>query len=304
MKRLILPCTRMNTNQKDDKTQTRSPLFSSLFIRVHLSAFVDKPFSISRAPRIAILLAFLLSAPLAKAQDITVSAAISLKESLTQIGSAYEKSSGDHLQFNFDASGKLAAQIRQGAPVDAFVSADDQQMNKLDSAGKIAADTRRVVVNNSLVLIAPADEKDAPTSFTDLAVDHGKKIAIGEPKTVPAGRYAMQTLKSLALDQAVTARLVFGESVRQVLTYVERDEVYAGIVYATDAAQAGDKVKVIAVADPATHEVIEYPAAVVAGSPHAAAARKFLDYLTTDSAKVIFTAHGFTLPPSTVRPTP
>jgi len=165
----------------------------------------------------------------------------------------------DHVTFNFDSSGKLAAQIKQGAPVDAFVSADDQQMDKL--AGKVNAGSRRVIVDNSLVLIAPADEKNPPKSFADLAVDHGKKIAIGEPKTVPAGRYAMQTLKSLKLDQVVTARLVFGESVREVLTYVQQNEVYAGIVYATDAIQAGDKVKVVAVADPVddSHEQAREP---------------------------------------------
>jgi len=248
-----------------------------------------------------LLILFLVALP-ARGETITVSAAISLKDSLTLIGANYEKNAGDHVEFNFDASGKLAAQIKQGAPVDAFISADDEQMDKLGD--KVDASTRRVIVDNTLVLIAPANEKDPPTSFADLSVDHGKKVAIGEPKTVPAGHYAMQTLKVLKLDEAVAPRLVYGESVRQVLSYVEQDEVYAGIVYSTDALLAGDKVKVVATTDDGTHDVIEYPAAVVAGSAHAPAAKKFLDYVSTDQAKSILILHGFTIPSPSTRPSP
>jgi molybdate transport system substrate-binding protein len=303
MKRLIHESARMNTNQKEENKS--KPVSSNSFlplIRVHSCEFVDKILLLF------LLFPFFVALP-AKAEEITVSAAISLKESLTQIGSAYEKAAGDRIIFNFDASGKLAAQIQLGAPVDAFISADDEQMNKLTKAGKIAAGTRRVIVDNSLVLIVPAAENNVPRSFTDLAIDNGKKIAVGEPKTVPAGHYALQTLKALKLDTAVASRLVFGESVRQVLTYVEQNEVCAGIVYATDAKQAGDKVKLIATADPATHEVIEYPAAVVAASARKARAQQFLDFLATDTAKTIFTDRGFGLPPAsaaepTTRPSP
>ncbi len=238
-----------------------------------------------------------------KGADITVSAAISLKESLEEIGRAYESQTHDHVTFNFDASGKLAAQIRQGAPVDLFISADDEQMDKLADAKKVAAATRRVVVENTLVLISPADAKDSPAGFADLANDHGKKIAIGEPKTVPAGRYAMQTLKVMKLEKAVAPRLVYGESVRQVLTYVEQGEVCAGIVYGTDAKMAGAKVKVIATADASCHDKIEYPAAVVEGSAHADAAKRFLDYLAMEQAKKIFISKSFQMPgPPSTRP--
>jgi molybdate transport system substrate-binding protein len=248
-----------------------------------------------------------ISAAVTNGETITVSAAISLKESLQEIATKYETSTHDHVVFNFDASGKLAAQIRQGALVDAFISADQQQMDQLDKARAITPASRRVVVNNTLVLIVPAEDKNSPRDFADLAKDHGKKIAIGEPKTVPAGRYAEQTLASLKLDKAVASRLVYGESVRQVLTYVEQDEVCGGIVYRTDARQAGEKVKVVATADEASHDRIEYPAAVITSSAHADAAKKFLDYLATDPAKKIFIDKGFTVPtpksPAT-RPTP
>ena len=107
-----------------------------------------------------------------------------------------------------------------------------------------------------------------------------------------------------AADEAVAPRLVYGESVRQVQSYVEQDEVYAGIVYSTDALLAGDKVKVVATTDDGTHDVIEYPAAVVAGSAHAPAAKKFLDYVSTDQAKSILILRGFTIPSPSTRPSP
>jgi molybdate transport system substrate-binding protein len=250
---------------------------------------------------------FSLVAVRARAETITVSAAISLKESLGDIRKSYESSCGDRVIFNFDASGKLRAQIEQGAPVDLFISADDQQMEKLAKTNRIDAGTRRIVVDNTLVLIACPNEKEPPRDFADLAVDHGRKIAIGEPRTVPAGRYAMQALQALKLDRAVRARLVYGESVREVLTFVEQDAVYAGIVYGTDAKEAGDKVKIIATAEAATHDAVEYPGAVVAGCAHATAARRFLDYLSTAQAKKLFIARGFSIPqadPPTTQKTP
>ncbi len=115
----------------------------------------------------------------------------------------------------------------------------------------------------------------------------------------------MQTLESLHLTAAVTPRLVYGSNVRQVLDYVQQNEVDAGIVYATDVRQAGDAVKVIATADASTHDAIEYPAVLVTGASHSAAARKFLDYLLTPPAQAIFTASGFNPPPQpATRPNP
>ncbi len=232
------------------------------------------------------------------ADTITVSAAISLKESLTDIRKLYE-TSGDTLVFNFDASGKLAAQIQQGAPVDLFISADDQQMDKLQKDKQIDTATRRVLVTNTLVLIAAADEKQAPADFTGLATTGDRKIAIGEPKTVPAGRYAMQTLQKLQLDQNLKPRLVYGQSVREVLTLVQRDEVVAGLVYGTDAKAAGDTVKVIAIADATLHDPIEYPAAVVSATNHDAAAKRFLEFLSGTSAHEVFARRGFSFPDPT-----
>jgi molybdate transport system substrate-binding protein len=245
------------------------------------------------------LFAFVLTAcaaPLARAEAITVSAAISLKEAVTEIAEKYEQKSGDHVDFNFGASGTLESQIAQDAPVDAFISAADKQVNDLIKSGKADPASRHVIVTNAIVLIVPVDAANPPADFAGLTTASVKKIAVGEPKSVPAGQYAMQTLKVLKLADALAGKLVFGANVRQVLDYVEHGEVDAGIVYATDAKQAGDRVKVVATADASTHESIEYPAVVITGAKHATAAARFIDFLATDQAKAIFVAHGFTLP--------
>jgi molybdate transport system substrate-binding protein len=244
---------------------------------------------------IASLLISLLTASLASAEPVTVSAAISLKDSLEAIAKTYESQTGDRITFNFDASGKLAQQIRQGAPVDVFISADDEQVDSLVKSGDAEPVSRRLVVRNALVLIAPASSEHPPKEFADLVNIQGK-IAIGDPRSVPAGRYSEQTLRSLKIYDAVAARFVLAENVRQVLTYVQRGEVDAGMVYATDAKAAGNRVKVIAVADPAAHDLIEYPAVVVTHASHTAAAARFLDYLKTEPARAVFLKFGFVLP--------
>ena len=229
-------------------------------------------------------------------ETVTVSAAVSLKESLTAVAKQYEAATGDHVSFDFDASGKLAEQIKQGAPVDAFISAGDVQVDALVKAGRVDAATRRTVVGNEMVLVVPADAPaDAPKSFADLATGTGK-VAVGDPKSVPAGQYAAQVFAALKLTDAVEPRLVYGTNVRQVLTYVERGEVAAGVVYATDAKAAGAKVKVVATADPATHDKVEYPAVTIKDAAHAAAAAKFVEYLSTPAARKAFTDAGFTVP--------
>lgn len=257
-----------------------------------------------RSPLLIFGLLLLTSGAGARCEQITVSAAISLKEAIAQAAAEFEKASGDHVQLVFGSSGQLAAQIENGAPVDLFISAAQKQVDDLKTAGLLAG-RARVIARNSLVLIAPADAASTPRDFKDLAAKDVVKVAIGDPKTVPAGQYAMQTLEALHLREPLTPRLVYGLNVRQVLDYVERSEVSAGIVYGTDARQAGDKVKVVATADPAWHAPIVYPAAVVKGSAHAAAAERFVDYLRGEKGQAALIHHGFAaaeLP--TTRPTP
>jgi molybdate transport system substrate-binding protein len=248
------------------------------------------------------VLPFLLFAAFASAGTITVSAAISLKDALTGIAREYESQTGDHVEFNFKSSGDLAAQIQNGAPVDLFISAANKQVDDLNTAGMVDIASRKVIVGNQLVLIVPADAKNGPKSFDDLKDSSVTKIAIGEPKTVPAGAYAMQTLMALKLADALKPRLIYGINVRQVLDYVERGEVAAGLVYATDAKEAGDKVKIVAAAAENTHEPIIYPAVIVKASKQKDTAGKFLEFLGTDKVQAEFIAQGFS-PASAAVPT-
>lgn len=247
-------------------------------------------------PALRVLVTILLLCSTAKAEDITVSAAISLKDALTDIQKPYETASADRLQFIFGASGQLLAQIKNGAPVAVFISAADKQVDDLLKAGLADRASRRVIAGNSLVLIVPAEAKSPVSGFKDLANPSVQRIAIGEPKTVPAGAYAMQVLEHLRLTGPLGDRLVYGSNVRQVLDYVERGEVSAGLVYSTDAREAGTKVRVVATADPASHEPIEYPAVIVSTSNKREAAKRFLDYLRTDKARTVLRSCGFASP--------
>lgn len=241
----------------------------------------------------------LLLTSLAAAQSIRVSAAISLREAITDAATAYESETHEHIEFVFGSSGQLMTQIKDGAPVDLFISAASAQVNELVAANLALPDTKQIVVTNSLVLIEPAGASSGLTGFASLRSAPIKKLAIGEPKTVPAGQYAMQALTALKVADALKDKLVFGSNVRQVLSYVEAGEVTAGIVYATDALQSGDKVKVIATAEPSLTEPIVYPAVIIKASTHQDSAKKFLAFLTSSKGRELFTKRGFSTAPTT-----
>jgi molybdate transport system substrate-binding protein len=250
--------------------------------------------------RIAFL-AVLFCAALLHAESITVSAAISLKEAITDVAKQYTADTQDQVALNFGASGTLAAQIEQGAPVDLFVSAGAKQVDALVTDGLADPATRTPVVTNDLVLIVPKAFPNPPHQFEDLTDPRFVHIAIGDPKTVPAGQYAMQTLTSLHLEGLLAPKLVMGQNVRTVLLYVTRGEADAGVVYSTDAAEAGSSVIVAATAPEKSHDPIIYPA-IILKAGKTAAAQRFLDYLKSDKARAILIARGFGVPPPTTRP--
>ena len=224
---------------------------------------------------------------------LTVAAAISLKDTLTQLARDYRDAGGGPVEFTYGSSGQLATQIRGGAPIDLFISAAHEQVDDLARAGLVDADSVRVVAGNRLVVIVPPSSA-GPSDLKQLAEARYARVAIGEPRTVPAGQYAEQALRSAGVADRVRGRLVYGANVRQVLDYVQRGEVDAGIVYATDARQAGAAVQVTLEIDPALHDPVEYPAAVVKGSKRPDVARRFLEYLGSPKAREAFGAHGFT----------
>jgi molybdate transport system substrate-binding protein len=245
--------------------------------------------------RILIALSILLTAGVALAgEKLTVSAAASLKEALSDVAVKYEKETGTEVELNLGASGQLAAQIDAGAPVDAIVSAGEGPIRTLEKNGKI--DGSRVVAGNHVVLIVPAG-KGAVSTFEGLTDDSVKRVAIGRPKVVPAGDYAAQVLERLGIADKVKEKLVYGQNVRQVLDYVARGEVDAGIVYSTDAIEGGGKVSVVATADEKLHDPVRYLAAVVKGGKEAAAG-KFVDYLSGPTAQETLRAKGFVILPA------
>jgi len=227
--------------------------------------------------------------------SVTVSAAISLKDALDEIGQNYEKGhSGTSVRFNYGGSGTLQHQIEQGAPVDIFFSAAETQMDALASKALIDVSTRRDIAANTLVLIVPIASHTVK-SFADLREPSVTIVAVGEPETVPAGVYAQQTLEHLGLLPAIKPKLVFAKDVRQVLTYVETGNADAGLVYATDA-KISSKVRAAATAPGSSHEPILYPAALLRRSTNMAAARAFLDYTAGQEGLTVLKKFGFTPP--------
>jgi molybdate transport system substrate-binding protein len=233
--------------------------------------------------------------PAPQSPSVTVSAAISLKDALDQLGREYERDHlGTQISFNYAGSGTLQHQIEQGAPVDIFFSAAQKQMDALQSQGLIVADTRHDIVANDLVLIAPSSSDDIH-NFQDLAKSIVKTVALGEPATVPAGMYAQQTLEHLGLWDSVKSKAVYAKDVRQVLTYVATGNANAGLVYRTDA-QTSPKIRTIFTAPPSSHDPIVYPAAVLKNSKNQDTARAFLQFLETPHALEIFKTYGFNDP--------
>jgi molybdate transport system substrate-binding protein len=241
------------------------------------------------------LAAFAQQSPPAKQAPITVSAAISLKDVLDQLGREYERDNpGAKVAFNYAGSGTLQHQIEEGAPVDIFFSAAQKQMDGLQSDGLILADTRKNIVANDLVLIAPSATDNIHT-FQDLAKSVVKTVALGEPATVPAGMYAQQTLEHLGLWTDVQKKAVYAKDVRQVVTFVASGNADAGLVYRTDA-QTSPKIRTIFTAPPNSHDPIVYPAAVLKNSKEPDAAKAFLAFLETPHALEIFKTYGFNDP--------
>jgi molybdate transport system substrate-binding protein len=228
-----------------------------------------------------------------QASSITVSAAISLKDALDELGHTYEqRHAGTKVAFNYGSSGTLEHQIEQGAPVDIFFSAAEKQMDALESGDLLVAGTRHDLVGNQLVLVAPTSSTIV-NDFPDLTRPEVKIVALGEPATVPAGMYAHQTLEHLGLLAAVEKKAVYAKDVRAVLTYVETGNADAGIVYQTDT-RSSTKVRVAATAPADTHDPITYPAAIIRSSKNMTAARAFLEFLESADARAVFEKYGFT----------
>jgi molybdate transport system substrate-binding protein len=232
----------------------------------------------------------------AHAAELTVSAAASLTNAFKDLGPMFEAANPDtKVLFNFGASGALLQQIAKGgAPVDVFVSADQETMDQAQSLGLVRAAQRRNFVSNTLVLIVPSSARNGPKAVSELTRAGYQRIAIGLPASVPVGRYTKGVLEAAGLWAAIEPKTVGATNVRQALDYVARAEVDAGFVYATDAALMPDKVRV-ALTVP-TQQPVLYPAAPIAAGANAAVAMKFVDYLQSAQAQAVLARYGFGKP--------
>lgn len=226
---------------------------------------------------------------------LIVSAAASLGRALLELQPEFHRQHpGIRVRFNFGSSGALQAQIARGAPVDVFISAAQAPMDALIASGHVGPAAVRDLASNRLVLVRPEPPtRGEPVStWADLATDRARRIAIGNPAHVPAGQYARAVLEHLDLWTLVQPKLVFGEDVRQVLTWVERGEVEAGLVYWSDAAGSA-RVRVVAEAPPGSHLPIVYPMAGLRDSRHPDAAATFMEFLLGPTGQATLARHGF-----------
>lgn len=248
------------------------------------------------------IMLFAFAALPAQAADITVFAAASMKTALDEIAADWSAATGDQVALAYDASSKLARQIQQGAPADLFISAAPEWLDVLAADGLIRPETRKDIVSNQLVLVAHDPKATPVTIGPDLdlrALLDGGKLSMAMVASVPAGQYGKAALLHFGLWSQVEAEVVQSDNVRAALTLVARGEAPLGIVYASDAMAGPDgasAVTVIGSFPPDSHRQILYPAARMTAST-VPEAQGFLDHLSSDAARAIFAANGFTLLP-------
>lgn len=250
-----------------------------------------------RSAYIIAAMAFIFVASSVTAADtVTVFAAASTTNAVTDIIDLFQKNQGSPVTPSFASSSTLAKQIENGAPAQIYISANRKWMDYLEEKALIAPDTRIDLLGNRIVLIAPAGsipKVDIGPGFDLAALLGDGKLSMGDPDHVPAGIYGRQALEKLGVWSAVQDKVARSKDVRAALMLVERAEAPLGVVYATDAA-ISDKVTVAGVFPEDSHPAIVYPVALVKGAD-TPTAKKFFDFLKTPEAKAIFEKYGFSV---------
>lgn len=247
----------------------------------------------SAATRIALCVlvaAALFATGCGNPRNVTVHSAASLTLVVEQAAREYTDSTGTRVDVKFGSSAALATGIEHGAPADIFLSADTQWIDDLNAKALLEPGTARVLAWNSLVAIVPTGKGPAPINQY-LLTDYSR-IVVCDPETVPLGKYTRQGLTVMGVWNAIQDKLVYAPDARAALAMVERGEVDAGIVYATDAKSSAKVLTGFKISE-GTHDVIAYTGAIVRDAPHAEAARAFLEFLSGARGKAIFREHGF-----------
>ncbi len=224
-----------------------------------------------------------------ESDELLVFAATSLTDSLAEIGPAFERESGAQIAVSFGGSQLLAQQIVKGAPADVFIAAGAFPMDLLAREGLLSS-APEPILRNELVLVTRPDL--VPESLRVLLEPGVERVAVADPDLAPAGRYARESLKSLGIWDDISEKLIRGSDVRATLTYVERGNADAAVVYRTDAVTA-DGLEIYDIVPPDSHSPIVYPAAILERSERQGLAARFLAFLTGRTAQAIFRSHGF-----------
>ncbi|MCF8068497.1 MAG: molybdate ABC transporter substrate-binding protein [Desulfobacterales bacterium] len=227
--------------------------------------------------------------------ELIVSAAASLTNAMREIEQQYEISNPEvDIILNLASSGSLLQQMIHGAPVDVFASANQKFMNKAEEEGLILKDSKKNFVRNTLVLAVNAPADKTPVCMEDILQPFAKRVAVGNPDSVPAGLYTREALMQNGLWEKISDKIIYANSVRQVLDYLIRGEVDAGFIYSTDAVIGGDKIKVVTHVE--GHKPIIYPIAVLASSHDKARSAHFIDFVLSERGQQIFAKFGFKKP--------
>jgi molybdate transport system substrate-binding protein len=244
-----------------------------------------------------------LSPQVQRPPQILVAAATSLKTALQEITLLYESNQSlhKHLTYSFAASGALQQQIEQGAPIDLFISAAQTQMDALAQKGLLVPGSRLNLLTNQLVLVASKQGDRTLKNFRDLTQPNIHRIAIGEPRSVPAGQYATEVFQNLGILESIQSKLTLASNVQSVLTAVETGDADAGMVYLTDAKQS-EKVRIVAIASSSSHSPILYPIALVQSSSKVDKikqniAKQYIEFLQSNAAHAVFQKYGFGIVP-------
>ena len=226
--------------------------------------------------------------------ELSVFAAISLTDALSEIGTAFTTESGIQVFYNFAASTTLQRQIEKGAPADVFISASPRQVIALEANGMLEAESRRNLLTNQLVIVSDENAEISVDTPAHLTASDISRIAIGHPSIVPAGAYAQEALTHFGLWETLHSKLIFGVDVRATLAYVTSGNVDVAIVYKTDTVLS-DTVTELYHVPPEAYTPIIYPAVVMKNSPQKQLARTFINYLQSVEKSEIFEKHGFTV---------
>lgn len=229
-------------------------------------------------------------------EPLLVSAAVSLHGALRDAADGFQAGRGTRVQLNTGGSGLLLQQLLRGAPVDLYISASTEEIDRLEQSGRLRPGSRTTVASNRIAVVVPVDTVP-PRSLHDLLDPRYRRIAIGNPRTSPAGRYARRLLEAHGLWQPLAPRLVTGESVRQALAYVARGEAEAGLVYRTDARLQPDRLVLALELAASADEPILYEGAILRDSARPQLAGELLRYLTSPEGRRRLAAYGFLPPP-------